>query len=871
MSSSALLFAAELVMTAAVSVNYMRSAAKYKYTPKPKPAPELPEDTGEQETDIVLPDGEDTADKAPADKKPEESMPGKAKKTADKPEKPAAEKPAAAKKTGSSKKAAEKAPEKPKATPLQNAVSLISCMFTVFIVFIGAVDMLGVSSFGAFKGAFAAMAVTVVIEMLCDYILKSKPSRTLRFMQKITLAALVLEVTIFQFPSYHLLFGGYEKKTILPANGYCENVASINEDGSVSVSGAGETLITFSELGMKVGTVHANVRFDSKSDTAQLIHFITDAADATHQEMRYDILKTDIVDTNSDSAYVPALLSGDVRDIRFKFTGTKAAQQYTIESIELNVMIPFTVSWLRYFLIIVLGTLCYAVVYSAKLLTASGKSRRVCRTAAIFITAISLFLATEIVFKELPGSSLKEQFQKKSGDQITEEIVTAFEAGQVSLVEKPTAELMALEDPYDWGVRDASGAYYRWDHVYYNGKYYSYYGIAPVVLLFLPYHKITGYYFSTNIAVLIFCLIGLIFLTMTYDAIMKRWFRKIPAGCYIAGLIIMHAVCGIWFCAGRTIFYEISISSGFAFTTLGAFLLISSNVISDGKTSFVKAFFASLFLATAVLCRPTLAVYSICACVYYLFGLKKASGVKAEDGTVTRSIPRGIIYAVCALLPFAVLGSVQMWYNYARFGSPLDFGIQYSLTINDFVDSQYHTHFVLIGLFNYLIAFPSIIPEYPYVTTPYYRLHANGYYFSDVGNTSGIFWLALPVFGYFLAGRALRRLPDRKTRLKWLTLIGLPCVIMPLVIICSIWESGYAVRYVADFSWEILIGALAILFYLYVTSKNETLKKLFRIFMAVSMIAALIINVPQILDFSLPASDYPDIADKYTQMIEFWR
>ncbi len=863
MSSIAGLFAADLVMTAAVSANFIRSAAKYKYLPKPKPAE--PEDDPAELTEDTP--AEDAPEKnAPA----EEPAPEEKKAPAKKPE---PKKPEAKKKPAPRKKDAKKAPEpqQPQPTTKENVLSLLSTIFTVIVVMVGAADILGISTFSGFRGAFAAMAVTVVIEMLCDYVLRSKSSRLLRFAQKIALAALVLELTVFQFPSYHLLFGGYEKKTIKPGDGYCENVDSINGDGSISASGAGEVLISFEELGMKVGTVHANIKYDGKADNIQKINFIIDAADATHEEMRYDVIRGEIVSNNPDSAYVTALMSGDIRDIRFKFTGTSGSQHYTVESIELNVMIPFTVSWLRYFLIVILGTFLYGMLNSALLLAASGKTRRLCKVAAAVITVISLTLAIEIVFKELPDGGLKKQFELRSGDQITEEIVTAFEAGQVSLTEKPTAELMALDDPYDWGVRDSSGAYYRWDHVYYDGKYYSYYGIAPVVLLFLPYHKITGNFFSTNIAVLIFCLIGLIFLTMTYDAIMKRWFRKIPAGCYIAGLIMLHTVCGIWFCAGRTIFYEISISSGFAFTTLGAFFLISSNVISKGKTSPVKAFLASLFLATAVLCRPTLAVYSVCACIYYLFGLKKASTVTTAEGTTSRSIPRGIIYAVCALLPFIVLGSVQMWYNYARFGSPLDFGIQYSLTINDFVDSQYHTHFVLIGLFNYLIAFPSIIPEYPYVTTPYYRLGANGYYFSDVGNTSGIFWLALPVFGYFLAGRALRRLPDRKTRLKWLTLIGLPCVVMPLVIICSIWESGYAVRYVADFSWEILMGAFAVLFFLYTTSRNETLKKLFRLFMGVSVIAALVINIPQIYHFSLPASDYPELSTFYTQVIEFWK
>ena len=80
------------------------------------------------------------------------------------------------------------------------------------------------------------------------------------------------------------------------------------------------------------------------------------------------------------------------------------------------------------------------------------------------------------------------------------------------------------------------------------------------------------------------------------------------------------------------------------------------------------------------------------------------------------------------------------------------------------------------------------------------------------GNTSGILFLALPVFGYLLSGHALRRLPDNRARLRYASMIGLPCVIMPLIIICSVWESGYAVRYTADFSWEIVIGALLVHF-----------------------------------------------------------
>ncbi len=84
---------------------------------------------------------------------------------------------------------------------------------------------------------------------------------------------------------------------------------------------------------------------------------------------------------------------------------------------------------------------------------------------------------------------------------MTQELVDAFEAGQVSLLREAEQPLLELENPYDWSQRLESGVDYAWDHLLYEGKYYSYYGIAPVVTLFLPYHLITDHYFPSVWAV----------------------------------------------------------------------------------------------------------------------------------------------------------------------------------------------------------------------------------------------------------------------------------------------------------------------------------------------------------------------------------
>ena len=72
-------------------------------------------------------------------------------------------------------------------------------------------------------------------------------------------------------------------------------------------------------------------------------------------------------------------------------------------------------------------------------------------------------------------------------------------------------------------------------------------------------------------------------------------------------------------------------------------------------------------------------------------------------------------------------------------------------------------------------------------------------------------------------------------------------------------------------SWEILLGALTILFFLYQKSRNETKKDLTRKFMAAAMLCAVVVNGVQIFKFAFPQDQYPAICDHLTQLIAFWK
>ena len=105
------------------------------------------------------------------------------------------------------------------------------------------------------------------------------------------------------------------------------------------------------------------------------------------------------------------------------------------------------------------------------------------------------------------------------------------------------------------------------------------------------------------------------------------------------------------------------------------------------------------------------------------------------------------------------------------------------------------------------------------------------------------------MFAYLFSGKALQRV-EKKKRVLPILLIGVTCILMPLAIIFSSWESGYAVRYNADFSWQMVIGALVVAFTLYKSIKSESTKKLVDLIFTFSTVVCEYVNIAQLNAFT---------------------
>jgi hypothetical protein len=732
-------------------------------------------------------------------------------------------------------------------------------------------DITKITDTGGYRFLALWIAVFGAVVIACMKLGKNysgKHCAFFRFAGRAFTVCMALELFVFNFNSTHLFLNNY-KNTILDLS----SATATNFDCELRQNeNSGYTSLEFKGVNTPIGTV----TFEAESDKKGYVDFSIDMTDETNSAYyRSGIASAQVLRDNERSQTAVCNFSGTVYDIKFSFTADED-ETITLNRIILNNPVTLDFSFLRFGIFFIGSLLIYLLALSHFFSVSFENRRRTVKVCAYTLTGI--FIAAALVMTNCSrytneNHSIISDFKSTSGNQITQEIVDAFEAGQLTLDLEMNEQLAELENPYDTSQREAAQiGTYPWDHLYYDGNYYSYYGIGPVLVLFLPYHLLTGYYFPSSWAIWLFGALGIFFLTKFYLCFMEKFFKKTRASLILSGLFIMQLSTGIWFCFNAFNFYEIAQSSGFVCVTAGAFFLISSNVIGDGKIKNLRLALSAVMLSLGVLCRPTLAVYCVAALLFIYAGLrKKKSLYTAQSGSKAKYY---IPYILCALLPFAAIGSIQVWYNYARFGNPLDFGIQYSLTINDFTSAEYHTMFVAVGFFNYLLMFPSFSERFPFFNTSFVpTFYPQGYYFVATVSAVGLLWKCLPIVSY---GKSLRayRLCENKNKLLYAVLLAAVCIICPFAVIFSIWESGYGARYCVDFAWQIIIGALIIAFIVYEKCRDNTQRHLNKL-MVLSAVICLVLNLAQTYNWigvqTYLSPEWQSDALSFARLFEFWR
>jgi hypothetical protein len=289
--------------------------------------------------------------------------------------------------------------------------------------------------------------------------------------------------------------------------------------------------------------------------------------------------------------------------------------------------------------------------------------------------------------------------------------------------------LSGLRDPYDpvanVKYRVAGGLH---DLSYFKGHLYSYFGLAPVVLVSLPFHLITGAYLPSLPTTLLFAIVGFAFLCGVWFELARLLRLELSARAHAGTVVVLGLGSGLpWLVfIGRA--YEVPIAAGFALLFSGAYFLL--RMLRERGTPAVRdGIVAGACFGMLVGARPQLVLATVIAVVTVLV-------VWRSRESKARSAVAGFLVAAL------VVSSLFLLANQFRFGSFSEFGSTYQLSgINSLASPRLESAYLADAAFWYGVAPPQWLDAFPF-----FALHEPAYFEVSAGYTHegvvGIVWLA---------------------------------------------------------------------------------------------------------------------------------
>ena len=581
---------------------------------------------------------------------------------------------------------------------------------------------------------------------------------------KILILVLFLEVFVFNYQSYRILSSNNKKEFK-------------QEDFSKYETNDEYTYIEIDNLSDEIKTLNLNL---NNIENVEYQFFYTEDTSSEFRKMP----AKNYIQNLENSKYICTYLSGKSNKIAVKIY----SENVQVDKITINEKIPFKFNLARAIVLFLILYFIYCVK-KCDFFDETYSKENYKQSITVFLVMMSfVFLAGYI---NLSSGNVKET------DYYATDFVDALSNGKVYLEKAPSEELTSLENPYDTTQRDENslkrGKDYIWDSSYYNGKYYSYFGILPALILMVPYHLLTGKYMLVHFAILIFSLLTIWSLKELVINIFERYFKNTPFKIMIFSMIILLFGSQILILNGRPKFYELAVISGLFFATAGINFLFMGIKQKDIKYKYI--FLSSLFLSLSVACRPTMLFTSLIALpVFIKIFIKKFK----EKRNIGKSIA-----SIC--IPYILIGSLLMYYNYIRFNSIFEFGASYQLTVNDMSNLKNRVMTIGTGIACNLFGIPSFTSSFPFIETNQNVLPFYGYYYIE-DMIGGLFILTPICFAIFSLRKLWKKSENKEVCYAILTfsVIGL------ILCIASIMMAGSLQRYLIDYGWmHILAGIMS--------------------------------------------------------------
>ena len=329
------------------------------------------------------------------------------------------------------------------------------------------------------------------------------------------------------------------------------------------------------------------------------------------------------------------------------------------------------------------------------------------RKIIAFVVALSTIMICVLPMDDLPKWNGEIPEHRNQYELMAEAILD----GRIYLVYGDEAELEMLENPYDPDEREASGVNFHWDHAYYNGHYYMYFGIVPVFLTFLPYRVVTGTSLTTFRATQFFTVVIIAGIFSLFWLLSKLFFRKMPFGLYLS-LSVAFSVMSVWYAIAEPALYCTAITAAIALEIWSIFFYIRAVYFEKRENKqILLAGIGALFGALVFGCRPPIALANIVVIPLLVIFIREHPLTLKLVGKLA-----------LAATPYFLVAIGLMIYNYVRFDNPFEFGQSYQLTIVDqsnyslSINSAQLLHIARVAKWN-ITALKEPSKTFPYVYT----------------------------------------------------------------------------------------------------------------------------------------------------------
>lgn len=500
------------------------------------------------------------------------------------------------------------------------------------------------------------------------------------------------------------------------------------------------------------------------------------------------------------SHYISLDLSGKADSIKIQFNlGDEETTVLDINKIVINDNIPIDISFTRLIFTFLIITILYIIrpkspLYKYKV---DFKNKFQILSIGIVLVGQALFflyvLNANEAIKTLENYSNHRQYQ---------ELAKSLSKGKVYLEIEPSLELKELDNPYDYYYREKlikeNNAHFEWDHAYYKGKYYVYFGVVPVLTSYLPYYLITGNALPNYVVIFIVSIMAMIGLFLLLKEIVKRYFKNTPFLLFLLLYVFFTTGCGLLNILGYAALYNVPIVYAMMFTFFGLYFFISS--IKKEKISKIRIFLGSLCMALVAGCRPQFLVFSFLAVPIFYEEIFKKRNLFSK---------KSIITTFWSIIPYIVVAGALMFYNKVRFDSFFDFGANYNITSNDMTVRGFNLDRIGLGLFTYLLQPFNLTATFPFLlpstfTTNYIGITIYSTFYGGALFTSPLLILGILFFKF-------KKLIPKK--LFYICLISVISAF--IVIIADTQMAGLIPRYFSDFLSLLYLATFIVILSIY--------------------------------------------------------